>query len=277
MKYKKINGIKCFSHNASKSFTNYPNFGHDLIETKNDSNFWDQSRNRLFNSLISQEQQKKKKIDFLEIGCGTGNLIKSLLEFSNLNITGTEIYLKGLFYAKKRIPSADFIQIDISKNILNKKFDFIVCFDVIEHIENDLKAISNISSMLKTKGKFIISVPQYMFLWSELDKLVMHKRRYSKKDLIYKLEQNSFSIKYVTSYVFFLFPLMLFSRWYDNFIGRIFFKKSDSNKGRLEKKLYFNKHLNYLFSCIMKFDEILIKKRFSLPFGGTLIVVAEKK
>ena len=125
--------------------------------------------------------------------------------------------------------------------------------------------------MLKKDGFLIISVPQHMLLWSKLDEIVKHKRRYSRQDLIDKLKAINFDIDYVTSFVFVLFPLMLISRLLDKVDTT-----QQSEDHEFEKRVKFPKFLNSIFNVFMRIDEYLIRKRVSLPFGGTLIVVARK-
>jgi hypothetical protein len=125
--------------------------------------------------------------------------------------------------------------------------------------------------MLSEGGVLIISVPQYQFLFGALDKIVHHKRRYSQKLLTRKLEAVGFKIERVTSFVALLFPLMLISRIFESK-----FNPDIPVQKALKKKATFNPIINKIFDILMRFDEILIKNNISLPFGGTLIVVARK-
>jgi hypothetical protein len=45
----------------------------------------------------------------------------------------------------------------------------------------------------------------------------------------------------------------------------------------IKKELEVNPILNSIFTFFMKIDEVLIKLNISLPFGGSLILVAQKK
>jgi 2-polyprenyl-3-methyl-5-hydroxy-6-metoxy-1,4-benzoquinol methylase len=177
--YTIIDGIKCYSPSISSSYSDYPHEGFDVTNENVNSSFWVKSRNRLFKYLI-EKNTPSKETSFLEIGCGTGNFISTILENKNLTITGSEIYLNGLKYAQNNTPNVEFIQLDISEKALEQRFDIIAAFDVIEHIEDDCMAIININKMLAEEGIIIISVPQHMFMWSALDEIVKHKRRYSR-------------------------------------------------------------------------------------------------
>jgi 2-polyprenyl-3-methyl-5-hydroxy-6-metoxy-1,4-benzoquinol methylase len=269
--YTVVDGIKCFSPEVANAYADYPDSGFDLTDKNAVSSFWVSSRNRLFKSLVQRNLSPTGKTKFLEIGCGTGDFIQQIVKNENLEITGSEIYLKGLQYAKKNLPSVDFVQFDVTKGTIGEQFDMITAFDVIEHIDNDISAISNISQMLKKDGVLIISVPQHMFLWSKLDEIVKHKRRYSRRELVDKLQENGFNIRYCTSFLFILFPLMLISRMFDK--GR---DQSQSDQVALEKRVKFTNVLNWIFDHLMRVDEALIRLGISLPFGGTLVVVARK-
>lgn len=272
LEYTIVDGIKCFSPEVASSYDDYPDSGFDLTHEGGESSFWVSSRNRLFKRIVYGQIPSIGKIKFLEIGCGTGGFIQQIVENKSLEITGSEIYIKGLLYAKKNLPDVNFIQFDVTQGEIGEEFDLIVAFDVIEHIEDDIAAISNINRMLHKGGSLIITVPQHMFLWSRLDEIVKHKRRYSRRELVTKLQKNGFDISYATSFVFALFPLMLVSRSFDKGPDQ-----SQSDESALEKRVKFPKVLNWFFDIFMRIDEALIRMGVSLPFGGTLVIIARKR
>lgn len=272
LQYTVIDGIKCYSPEVASAYTDYPDSGFDLTDKNAETSFWVSSRNRLFKSIVQRHLAPTGKTKFLEIGCGTGDFIQQIAKNENLAITGSEIYLKGLVYAKKNLPSVDFVQFDVTQGKIGEQFHIITAFDVIEHIENDNAALSNISQMLNKDGVLVVSVPQHMFLWSQLDEIVKHKRRYSRRDLVAKLKANDFDIDYATSFLFILFPLMLLSRLFDKGSDQ-----SPSDEQGLEKRVKFSGVLNAIFDFFMRIDEGLIRLGVSLPFGGTLVVVARKR
>jgi len=271
LKYTVINGFKHYSPKVVSRYDDYPNDGFDLTEKFEKLSFWVCSRNRLLKSIVNKYSRQFNAVRFLEIGCGTGTFIQEIKSNKNIVITGSEIYTKGLLYAKKKHPDIELVQYDVKHGILDCTFDIIAAFDVIEHIDDDIIAISNVFDMLNEGGYFIVTVPQYKFLWSRLDEIVKHKRRYSRKDLLKKLRLAGFNIRYSSSFLFFLFPLMLINRIFDQ-------KKQGNNisKMEFEKRVHFPKVLNWIFDRLMRIDEVLIKCGISLPFGGSIIVVAKK-
>lgn len=272
LQYTLIDGIKCYSPEEAIRYDDYPHDGFDLTEKLEAESFWVASRIRLLKKIIQRKSLQFSKARFLEIGCGTGTFIREIAQNKNLKITGSEIYLNGLLYAKKkRLPYVEFIQFDAKQGRLPEEFDIVAAFDVLEHIDDDITAISNIYQMISDGGYFIITVPQYMFLWSKLDEIVKHKRRYSRKELLDKLKQQGFAINYCSSFLFVLFPLMLVSRILDRHK-----QAARSSTTEFEDRVSFSKPLNWFFDKIMRIDEVFIALGFSLPFGGSLLVVAQK-
>ncbi len=271
LSYILVDGIKCYSPQMASDYSDYPDSGFDVTEENSTRSFWVSSRNRLFSRLLRRCLDRSGKKRILEIGCGTGDLLQTLVAGGSYAATGSEIYLKGLNYCKSRLPDVEFVQFDASEGIIDEKFDVIAAFDVLEHIEQDRRTMANIFAMLADDGRFVLSVPQYMFLWSNLDEIVRHKRRYSRREMVAKLRACGFEIERATSFVFVLFPLMLVSRLLD--------KKRDklADDGRsLEKRVRFSRIPNAIFDAVMHIDEWLVTAGFSLPFGGTLVVVARR-
>jgi hypothetical protein len=128
----------------------------------------------------------------------------------------------------------------------------------------------SIHRSLKKEGLFFISVPQFQWMWSAEDDVAYHKRRYSRRELINKLEVSGFQIIYISSFVFTLFPIMVAQR----LLGKLNTAKNelkDSTQG-----LNLPAFINRTFYMLMKIDLFLIKKGVSLPWGGSLVVVAKK-
>ncbi len=271
LQYKIINGIKCYSLDVAESYADYPDEGFDVTAKLEAESFWARSRTRLIKNIINRYSQLRAETKFLDIGCGTGAVIQGIMGNPSLKITGSEIYLGGLLYAKKKLPNVEFIQFDVMQGKLPESFDMIGAFDVLEHMEADVVAISNIYEMLNAGGYFIVTVPQYMFMWSRLDEIVRHKRRYSRRELLAKLQQQGLAINYCSSFLFMLFPLMLISRIFDRST-----KENKFTDAEFENRVKFPRMLNWIFDKIMRIDEALIDLGISLPYGGSLLVVAKK-
>ena len=268
-----VEGIRCYSADVATSYDDYPADGFDVTEENVDTSFWVRSRNRLFKRLVLRELRGRRHARLLEIGCATGDFILHLLDQPKLEITGSEVYLAGLQAARKRLPQVEFVQFDVTQGIIGQSYDIISAFDVLEHIEDDRAAIAHIYDMLSDEGITLISAPQHPFLWGRLDEIVRHKRRYTRAEMVSKLSESGFAVERVTSFVFALFPLMALSRLTD----RKERKRMETDAAALERRVCFPPVVNALFDLVMRVDEALIRRGVSLPFGGTLVVVARKR
>lgn len=73
-------------------------------------------------------------------------------------------------------------------------FDLVAGFEVLEHIENNEKAFSEIARVLKPFGFFLFSVPLRQELFNEFDSAAGHQRRYEITELKELLSKNGFKI-----------------------------------------------------------------------------------
>jgi len=270
-KIEEIDGIKLYAPEFAFDNNDYPEEAFEFLYKIEDKNFWFRSRNVILKHLIKKylkpNQTDTKK--FMEIGCGTGYVLKGIESLGKIELTGAEIYLQGLKFAKKRLPDATFVQLDATNMPFTNEYNAIGAFDVIEHIEDDIAVIENVKKALLPNGYFFISVPQYMWMWSKTDDIAYHKRRYTRKELKTKLVNAGFKVEYIGSFVFALFPFMMISRLLSK--GKKAETKSTDHTGELQ----MNPLLNKLFTILMKIDEVLIKIGFQLPFGGSIICVAK--
>lgn len=62
--------------------------------------------------------------------------------------------------------------------------DSVTALDVIEHVEEDGKAVMEMTRILKPGGTLIITVPAFQALWSDWDVALHHHRRYRRSTLL---------------------------------------------------------------------------------------------
>jgi SAM-dependent methyltransferase len=261
-----IEGFECYSPELATQNSGFDSKSFELLYQLEDKSFWFTNRNLMFTHLLGKYSISK---DFLEIGCGSAYVINNLSQkFTELNFTGSEIYVEGLKYAQRRVQKeVKLIQYDATEINFDEQFDGIGAFDVIEHIDEDEKVLMNIYKSLRPNGRVFISVPQYMFIWSQEDDYACHKRRYTRKELKSKLVNSGFEVEFITSYMFLLFPVMLFFR----ITGGV--KKTEEE---MTQALYPGKFMNSLLSLITYLDIVLIRMGISLPWGGSLVLVGRK-
>ena len=272
--YREIEGIRCYAPAVALDCADYPSDGFDVSAGLQARSFWCRTRNRVLRRVFERFTDRTRPLDVLEIGCGIGGVIDALRRVPNLRLTGSEVYIQGLRYARARMPDVNFIQLDATEIPFRAEFDVIGAFDVIEHIEEDELVMRQVHAALRPDGLFIVTVPQYQSLWSTLDAIVHHKRRYSRRELTGKLQRAGFEVVYATSFVTALFPFMLMSR----LRGRRRDKRlSGDTKTEFAEWVVLPGPLNRIGDWVSRLDEAALKLGLTLPFGGSLLAVARRR
>jgi SAM-dependent methyltransferase len=69
-------------------------------------------------------------------------------------------------------------------------FDLVCALDIVEHVDDDDGALSELSRVAKSGATLLISAPLHPSLWTSFDDFVGHKRRYEPPRLLAKLAQH---------------------------------------------------------------------------------------
>jgi len=100
-----------------------------------------------------------EKQDFLEVGCGSGVVTRYLAKEYGGSVTGIDIDPQQIELAKKGasgINNIRYYEADAtSLPFENKRFDVILSFGVLHHVENWLEALKEIRRILKPGGYFL--------------------------------------------------------------------------------------------------------------------------
>jgi len=148
-------------------------------------------------------------------------------------------------------------------------FDLVCAFDVIEHVEDDKKAISEMYRVCKKNGVLFITVPAFTHLWSRHDEINHHYRRYRMTQLIRLFKEFPGKIIRKTYFnTFFYFPIWLY-RKYDNH----FHNGKESTKSDFE--VINNSFTNNLAFLIFSIERFFLKF-LRMPFGVSLMIIYRK-
>ncbi len=231
--------------------------------------FWFQYRNRRILWALKTFFPSARNV--LEIGCGTGFVINNIhRQYPDLVISGSDLYLEGLNFARERIPDAVLYQMDACRLPFQKEFDLILALDILEHIEDDQKVLAEMHRALKDGGGIILTVPQHKWLWSIQDVKAFHKRRYSRRELKERMSSCGFDVVHLSSFVSFLLPIMIISRLY----AQIFM--NDMKKYDPMHELKIRSGINSILNIICMLEEKVLNKGISLGAGGSMLCVGKK-
>jgi SAM-dependent methyltransferase len=141
----------------------------------------------------------------LDVGCGPGSLLELLRPLRpGAAYTGADFSAAAIEMARQRVPWAGFHALDLTQGALDRRFDLVLCTDVVEHIEDDVTAIANLAAMT---GRYLL-VATLQGRMPAFEKMVGHCRNYDHGELEGKLEAAGLVVERVVQWGFpFFSPL----------------------------------------------------------------------
>lgn len=124
------------------------------------------------------ESAGEGKNDWLDFGAGTGQFAVPLTRLGK-NVTALEP--DQALAAQMRLRGVK-VCTEITQ-IGDETIDFAYSLNVLEHIEDDQAALNMLARRLRPGGKLLIYVPAFNLIYSSMDALVGHHRRYTKSQL----------------------------------------------------------------------------------------------
>ncbi|MGD2080511.1 MAG: class I SAM-dependent methyltransferase [Nitrospirota bacterium] len=214
--------------------------------------FWFRGKRGLIKVLLGKAGVRKSS-RILNVGAGTGDDLSVLRAFGEVFVVDVlsealDMVPEGVA-AEKKVGDAS--ELDYPEGF----FDVVVAFDLLEHVEEDAKAVGEIYRVLKPGGKFLFTVPAFNFLFSEHDRRLGHFRRYSKKSLSQLLgDFDSVKMGYWMSTLF--FPLA---------VQRLVLRgRRGGSFPRLPKLL------DRIFYGFLETENALIRAGLPMPVGSTI-------
>lgn len=199
----------------------------------------------------------------LDLGCGTGAVLGELARRGPA--TGLDRSPLALAYSRRR-GLARLVRGDAEALPFGAEtFDAIVSLDLFEHLASDRAGIGEAFRVLRPGGVLVLSVPAMMSLWGPHDVALMHHRRYTRREVVTCLEEAGFRVRRASYSVCFLFPVVG--------IVRLLEKR---RRGEPRSSLRpLPGWLNRLLIGVQRAEAALVE-RFDLPWGSSVVAVAER-
>ena len=216
-----------------------------------------------YNRWIAENFYASLQAPLLEFGAGIGNMSELLSAYTPLCLTDTDqrmlAHLKNKFSHINDVSVNYFDVTQPPPEHLVGSFQTVIGINVLEHIEDDEKALVHLGTVLKPSGRLLLLVPAKKWAYTELDKQLGHFRRYEKKELAEKLAKASFQIEKL-----YFFNLVGLLSW----IIRDKIQRSERSEGLRPSQIS-------LFESMVPILKP-IESKVRMPLGISLIAIAQK-
>lgn len=228
-----------------------------------DYHWWFVGRRAIVFTQIEDALEERAGLRTLDIGCGTGATMDHLKRYGQPH--GIDLSELPLSFSRKRgherVLRASATELPFD----SESFDLITALDVVEHLDEDVKGLAEISRVLKMGAPAVIFVPAFQSLWGPNDVQSGHKRRYRLDELRSAVEKAGLRVERISYANFAMFIPIWLGRKILTMLGR-----AEQAENRINHPI-INNLLAKLFS-----SEAGWLRRHSLPFGVSIICVARK-
>lgn len=213
--------------------------------------------------LEDQSKIQNPKPKILDVGCGTGANLEMLKQFGEAE--GVDVSDDALEFCRAK-------GLNVHKGLAeelpfeDESFEVVTALDVVEHLDDDIAGLKETYRVLKKGGKTLVFVPAFMWLWGVQDDISNHRIRYTKSQIVERLEKAGFEIERATyANITFFAPILA---------GRTLMKLTGT---KVESENNINiSALNGVLGKIFSAERFWLNK-FGFPFGVSIVVVARKK
>lgn len=220
-----------------------------------------------FDFLKNKRKEGLKGKTALDIGCGLGEVMDILKE-NGFEVDGVELN----DYARKQVKKRG-LKVYENLKYVRGKYDLIILFEVLEHIENTTKFLKTIRKHLKPNGIFVISVPNVNSLTFKLlgkkhnSYHENHLHYFNQRSLRFELMTNGFNIMKIYTEQFKIFE------FYKALVGI----SNKKNKKKYKDKKYENLKSSTLSRIYYKyFFWFLSSIARTLGLGEKVVIYSEK-
>ncbi len=199
----------------------------------------------------------------VELGCGIGNFTGKLLDREA--VLAVDINPECVERIKERYRSQrnfEALVCDTSRasfaDLARFRPDSCVCVNVLEHIEDDQRALREMASILEPRGVIVLFVPAFPALYGPVDWNLGHYRRYRRRTIAWLAESSGLKIK-KAHYV----NVLGFFAWWMNF--RVL-RQEALSEGQIR---FFDR---FVAPWLSRAEAVVPP-----PFGQSLFTVLEKR
>ncbi len=225
--------------------------------------WWFRGRRRVLVDLLRDYAAPRgDQLRILDYGCGTGGNSPSYVPFGQ--VCGIEPDAGAIQLAGRRGGAILCRGSGTELPFRPGTFDVVVASDVLEHIDDDNRAVGEVARVLRGGGAFIFSVPAHPWLFGPHDAALFHRRRYVERGLRQLMGGAGLQIRRLSYWNSTLFPLYCAHRLWGQF------RRTQSAHSDLHAP---PRVANEVLAGLLAIEAVLLR-RFRLPWGLSLVGVA---
>ncbi len=228
--------------------------------------WWFRVRENIIVHHLQKLSSGKKDLKILNIGAATGRTSEVLSNFGQ--VISLEFDEDCCDFVKKKtgmeMVNASVLDLPFKEN----DFDLVCAFDIIEHVDDDHKAVEELKRVCKNDGVIFITVPAFMMLWSHHDVVNQHCRRYVMSGLLNLFKPEPEAIIFKSYFNFLLFPPILAFRLASRVIPKSLVRKGAGS----DFSVVSNRLVNAFFYRIFDLERIWLKTK-TFPVGVSLMFI----
>ncbi len=232
--------------------------------------FWFKGFRAFVAPLVARAAATHPPARLLDCGCGTGVNLPMLARHGTAY--GFDLTWTGLKFAKdhgtRRLAQASVVHVPFRSHA----FDLVTCFDVLQCLPPDLgrAVLSEFHRILAPGGHLVMNVAALELLRGDHAVLAEEAHRYERGELYAALEGAGFHVDRLTFTNTSLFPVMFGLRWWQRRRGLKPAEEAQQEIGIPAAPV------NQALTGLLKLEAGLVR-RFDMPIGSSLLVLAQKR
>jgi SAM-dependent methyltransferase len=227
-----------------------------------DRHWWFRGRWAVVEAMLSRTPLPAEP-KILDAGCGTGGYLKRYALLGDA--TGVDPSPDAVRFCHER--GFDSVREGGLEHLPfeDGAFDLIAATDVLEHVAAEEQALREMWRVAAPGAVLLLTVPAYMWLWTEEDEHLHHHRRYTRPRLRQAVERVGWETRIATYFNSLLLAPIALARRLPN--------RQNGEKADLERTPAI---LDKPLSLPMRFEARLIRAGVRLPAGVSVGVVCRK-